>query len=86
MLLFSCPNSFLLAFGACQKWQTGVMEVYGLEHNSNLPTKPTTDFNLPLGSQSHSDYPLSGDNQPQEIRISRTLQSGWRRQILPIPR
>lgn len=86
MLLFSCPNLFLFVLGGCQLWQTQVMEKHGLEHKSNFPTKPTTVFNLPIGSQSHRDYPLSGDNQPQEIRISLTLQSGWRRQIFPIPR
>ncbi len=86
MLLFSCPNSFLFVLGGCQPRQTEVMEKCGLEHKSNFPNKPTTVFNLPIGNQSERDYPLSGDNQLPEIRISPTLQSGWRRQIFPIPR
>ncbi|MDJ0845404.1 MAG: hypothetical protein QNJ08_14310 [Crocosphaera sp.] len=86
MLLFSGSHSFPFILATCQPWQPGVMEKHGLEHRSNFPTKPTTVFNLPLGSPSHGDYPLSGDNQPQEIRISLTLKSGWRRRIFPIPR
>ena len=85
MLLFSCPNLLLYVLGACQTWQNRVMEEHGLEHKRNFSTKPTTVFNLPIGNQSERDYPLSGDNQPQEIRISLTLKSGWRRRILPYP-
>ena len=86
MLLFSVSNLSLFVLGVCQRWQNPVMGGDELERQSNFQNKPAEVFNCSIGSQSHRDYHLSGDNKLPEIRTSLTLKSGWRRPIFPIPR
>ncbi|MGB5596523.1 MAG: hypothetical protein WBM62_21145 [Crocosphaera sp.] len=84
MLLFPFRFSRLSVLRCCQRWQTVAMGEEWLGIESNSDSHPGTAFNL--GSPSYQDYALIGDNKPQEIRTSLTPQSGWWRQVFPIPR